>query len=177
MDQGDGESVILVAYDPRWPATFTAVAAEVRACLRSTAADVIHVGSTAVPGLTAKPVIDIVVLVNDSADEAAYLAPLLGRGFRLSVREPGWFEHRLLQRRDPPVNLHVFSAGCDEVGRMLLFRDWLRGHPNDRDLYAATKRRLAQQSWDRVQDYADAKADVVAEIMARAQQASSETTG
>ena len=69
---------------------------------------------------------------------------------------------------DTDVNLHVFSAGCVEIDRVLRFRDWLRQNAADRDLYARTKRDLAQRSWKYVQNYADAKAAVIDQIMTRA---------
>ena len=69
---------------------------------------------------------------------------------------------------DPAVNLHVFSSGCPEIDRMLAFRDRLRRDPGDRALYQATKLRLAANAWATVQDYADAKGPVVAEILQRA---------
>lgn len=93
-----------------------------------------HAGSTSVPGLPAKPTIDIVLEVPDSADEEAYVPDLERGGYRLSIREPEWFEHRLLKGPDPSVNLHVFSAGCEEVGAMLRFRDHLRADEADREL-------------------------------------------
>jgi GrpB-like predicted nucleotidyltransferase (UPF0157 family) len=164
----DRTAVSVVPYDPRWRAAFDELAREVRATLGAAARDVLHVGSTAVPDLAAKPVIDIALVVDDSADEPVYVDALTSRGYRLVVREPAWYEHRMLQRDAPAVNLHVFSAGCAEVERMVRFRDWLRTHDDDRDLYAATKRRLAARTWARVQDYADAKTGVVAEIMMRA---------
>jgi GrpB-like predicted nucleotidyltransferase (UPF0157 family) len=164
----DRTEVVVVPYEPSWADSFASVAAEVHAALGPAALALLHVGSTAVPGLAAKPVVDVLLVVDDSAAEDAYLGPLSARGFHLVVREPEWFEHRMFQRADPAVNLHVFSAGCEEVERVLRFRDWLRTHDDDRDLYAAAKQRLAQQSWDRVQDYADAKSTVVAEILARA---------
>ena len=89
-------------------------------------------------------------------------------GYRLTIREPDWNEHRLLKGPDINVNLHVFSQGCAEIGRMLAFRDWLRTHDEDRELYERSKRELAAQEWKYVQNYADAKSAVVAEIMARA---------
>jgi GrpB-like predicted nucleotidyltransferase (UPF0157 family) len=128
-----------------------------------------HVGSTSVPGLPAKPLIDIVLEVEDSADEEAYVQPLEAAGYTLRIREPGWFEHRLLKGPDTDVNLHVFSAGCEEVERMLLFRDWLRENSADRRLYADAKRELAGREWKYMQQYADAKTAVVHEIMARAE--------
>jgi len=105
------------------------------------------VGSTSVPGLQAKPTIDVVLVVADSADERAYLPALKGGGYSLRIREPDWFEHRMLTTRKPRVNLHIFSAGCEEVDRMILFRDWLRNEPADRELYERTKRALSAKRW------------------------------
>lgn len=158
----------VVDYDPAWPARFAAQAARVRAALGPKALAVEHVGSTAVPGLAAKPVIDINLTVAESADEAAYAPALEAAGFRLVVREPEWCEHRMFKAGDPATNLHVFSAGCPELARMRALRDWLRRMPADLALYAETKRRLAERDWAYVQDYADAKSEVVTEILARA---------
>jgi GrpB-like predicted nucleotidyltransferase (UPF0157 family) len=121
-----------------------------------------------VPGLVAKPVIDIVLVVTNSADEAGYLPALESAGYLLRIREPEWYQHRLLKGPATETNLHVFSAGCPEIERMLLFRDWLRRNMEDRDLYARTKLELAQKEWKQVQDYADAKTAVVEEIISRA---------
>jgi len=127
-----------------------------------------HTGSTSVPGLAAKPIIDILLVVMNSADEDSYLPPLERSGYSLRIREPNWFEHRMLNGPDTEINLHVFSSGCPEIDRILLFRDWLRRNATDRDLYARTKRSLAREEWTDVQDYADAKTAVVEEIIARA---------
>lgn len=155
-------------YDPAWPVRFEAQAAAIRAALGAAALGVDHAGSTSVPGLAAKPVLDIVLTVADSADEPAYAPQLQALGYELRVREPDWFQHRMFKHAAPATNLHVFSAGCPEVARMLRFRDWLRTHPDDREAYEAVKRRLAGQAWRYVQNYADAKTEIVAEIMARA---------
>lgn len=155
-------------YDPEWPRTFERVAAELRDVLGNDAREILHVGSTSVPGLAAKPILDIVLVVDDSADEPAYVPRLEARGYEVRVREPEWFEHRMLKRFDPTVNLHVFAAGCDETERLVRFRDWLRVHDDDRDRYEAVKRSLAAQDWDTVQDYADAKTTIVTEILGRA---------
>ena len=120
------------------------------------------------PGLAAKPVIDIVLVLADSADESAYAPALESAGYALRIREPDWFEHRMFKGLDPEVNLHVYSEGCSEIDRTLLFRDWLRSNPADRDLYERTKRELASQEWEHIQKYADAKTAVVGEIIARA---------
>jgi GrpB-like predicted nucleotidyltransferase (UPF0157 family) len=125
-------------------------------------------GSTSVPGLAAKPVIDITLVVPDSSDEPAYVPDMEAAGYRLTIREPEWFEHRLFKGPDTNVNLHVFSPGCQEIERMVGFRDWLRTHPEDRDLYCATKRELSTRTWAYVQNYADAKTEVVEAIAARA---------
>ena len=160
-------TITLVPYDPAWPAAFAGLAHRIRGALGGAALAVHHVGSTAVAGLSAKPIIDIVLAVVDSAGEDAYVPALTGVGFRFHLREPQWFEHRLMKADDPPANLHVFSVGCAEIDRMLRFRDWLRTHVDDRLLYESTKRELSCRTWASTQDYADAKTDVVAAIMRR----------
>jgi GrpB-like predicted nucleotidyltransferase (UPF0157 family) len=164
---GDRTPVELEAYDPRWPDVFERVAAETRDAIGTLALEMHHIGSTAVPGLVAKPVIDIALVVADSSDEASYLPALERGGYRLVVREPEWYEHRMFQRADPAVNLHVYSTGCDELRRILAFRDRLRANQADRELYQATKLRLSERSWEHVQDYADAKTAVIAKILSR----------
>ncbi len=160
--------ITLVPYDPAWPAQFATEADRIRAALGSGVILLEHTGSTSVPGLAAKPIIDITLVVPDSADEGAYVPALEAAGYQLAIREPGWFEHRLLRGSNPSVNLHTFSRGCPEVERMVVFRDWLRTHDADRELYERTKRELAAREWDYVQDYADAKGQVVETILARA---------
>jgi GrpB-like predicted nucleotidyltransferase (UPF0157 family) len=158
----------LVEYDEAWPTRFEREAKRIRAALGVRALLVEHAGSTSVPGLAAKPIIDIVLAVPESPDEDVYVPPLEAEGYELSIREPDWYEHRLLKKADPSVNLHVFSAGCAEIDRMLAFRDHLRTNEADRELYERTKRELAAREWAYTQDYADAKTEVVEEIMARA---------
>jgi GrpB-like predicted nucleotidyltransferase (UPF0157 family) len=159
--------VQVVDYDARWPELFAREAERIRAALGSRAPRIEHAGSTSVPGLPAKPVIDIVLAVADSSDETAYAPALEAAGYVLRIREPGWHQHRLFNSTGAAVNLHVFSSGCREIERMLLFRDWLRLHPDDRDLYARTKIELAQREWQHVQNYADAKTAVVEQILGR----------
>ena len=161
-------TVHLAPYDPCWPAQYAQLAARIRAALADKALLLEHVGSTAVPGLAAKPVIDMVLAVADAADEAAYVPALEAEGFVLRLREPDWFEHRLLKAPQVAGNLHVFSLGCPEVGRMLMFRDRLRADAADRLLYERTKRQLAARTWRHVQHYADAKSEVVRQILAQA---------
>jgi GrpB-like predicted nucleotidyltransferase (UPF0157 family) len=158
----------LVAYDPTWPFQFEAVAARIRKAIGETAVILEHAGSTSVPGLAAKNQIDVALGVPDSTDEAAYVPALEAAGFEFAIREPEWFEHRLFRGVEPKTNMHVFSVDCVEIARMLAFRDWLRTHPADRQLYEREKRRLAEQTWITVQDYADAKTGVVREVLERA---------
>ncbi len=164
--------ITLADYNPGWPGLFDREAARIRAVLGDSALLVEHAGSTSVPGLAAKPIIDIVLAVPDSADEAAYVPAMEAAGYVLRVREPDWFEHRLFKGPDTDINLHVFSAGLAEIGRMLIFRDWLRASSADRDYYQRVKRELAQRTWRHVQHYADAKTAVVSEIGERALAAS-----
>ena len=159
--------ILLVDYDPRWAELFQREAARIRAVLAE-ALHIEHVGSTSVPGLPAKPILDIVLVVTDAADEAAYLPALESTGYRLHIRESDWYEHRMFKGPDTDINLHTFSEGCPEVDRMLTFRDWLRVNPADRQLYARTKSDLAQKEWTFVQHYADAKSAVIDDIMTRA---------
>jgi GrpB-like predicted nucleotidyltransferase (UPF0157 family) len=167
--------IAIVEYDPTWPTLFAREADRIRDALGLRALRVEHAGSTSVPGLVAKPTIDMILVVMESAAEDAYVPALEAAGYVLRIREPGWHEHRLLKGQDTQVNLHVFSHGCPEIDRMLMFRDWLRTSAADRELYARTKLALAEKEWGCVQDYADAKTAVVEEIIARARLASSES--
>lgn len=160
--------VTLVEYDPRWPELFEREANRVRSALGGNALRVEHAGSTSVPGLCAKPIIDMLLVVADSADESSYVPALEAAGYTLRVREPDWFEHRMFKGPDTDINLHVFTEGASEVERMLRFRDWLRANDTDREYYASSKRSLAQRVWRHVQHYADAKTSIVQEIMDRA---------
>jgi GrpB-like predicted nucleotidyltransferase (UPF0157 family) len=160
--------VRLVEYDPAWVEQFAREKRRIHTALGSRAVEVHHVGSTSVPGLAAKPVVDIVLLVADSADESVYVPRLEAAGYVLQLREPDWEEHRLLKDHNPDVQIHVFTVGSSEVERMLLFRDRLRSHIEERDLYERTKRELAARQWVYIQDYADAKSSVVEGIIARA---------
>jgi GrpB-like predicted nucleotidyltransferase (UPF0157 family) len=159
--------VLLVDYDPAWPGAYEILAAKVRAAVGTGVVALHHAGSTSVPGLAAKPIIDLVLEVPDCTDEPSYVPALESADFTFAHREAGP-EHRLLKFTQPNANLHVYSAGCPETRRMIAFRDHLRRHDADRVLYETTKRTLAARDWRIVQDYADAKTDVVTEIMGRA---------
>src|SRR5262245_19244027 len=160
--------VELHSYDPAWPEVYAREETKFRAALGDTSVAVHHAGSTSIPGRSAKPVIDVVLVVPDARDEPAYVLRLEAAGYDFRFREPEWFEHRFLERKSPRVNLHVFTQGCPEIERMLWFRDWLRAQEHDRLLYERTKKSLATRKWAKMQDYADAKGEVVQAIMARA---------
>ena len=160
--------VTLAEYDPAWPALFEREEQRIRAALGDAVVQLEHTGSTSVPGLAAKPIIDITLIVADSGDEPAYVPQLEAAGYTLRIREPDWHQHRVFKGPDTDVNLHVFSRGSVELDRMVGFRDWLRSHPDDRELYLRTKRELAARTWRHIQHYADAKTAVVEEIIARA---------
>jgi len=160
--------ISMVDYDPHWPELFGREADRIRAALGCRALRIEHTGSTSVPGLVAKPIIDMLLVLTDSADEEIYVPALEATGYLLRIRESDWYEHRMFRGPDTKINLHVFSSGCPEIDRILMFRDWLRSNAPDRDLYARTKLALAQQEWKYVQNYADAKTVVIEEIIARA---------
>ncbi len=169
--------VVIEDYNPSWPGWYCEEEAAIRAALGALVLRIEHTGSTSVPGLAAKPVIDILLVIPDTTDEVAYVPALEGVGYTLRIREPDWYQHRCLVRRVEDgapwsVNLHVFSPelGAPEIERILTFRDWLRTHDEDRAYYERTKRELAQHDWMFVQHYANAKSDVVEEILRRAQQ-------
>jgi GrpB-like predicted nucleotidyltransferase (UPF0157 family) len=166
-----GRRIEVVPADPAWPARFAVLAERIRIALGDAARGVEHVGSTAVPGLAAKPVIDVDLTVADPADEEAWLPPLEAAGFTLVIREPWWHEHRCLTAGDPRCNLHVFPPDCPETTRHALFRDWLRDHPEDRARYEAAKLAAsgaAAAAGEHVMDYNARKEPVIRAIYDRA---------
>ncbi len=160
--------ILMAEPDPGWADDYAAQEARIRVALGDGVLQVEHVGSTSVPGLAAKPILDMLLLVADPTRERDYVPALEQVDYTLHLREPGWHEHRLLKHVEPAVNLHVFGSDSAEPSRMLLFRDWLRMHAEDRSLYESVKRQLAAQQWMHVQDYADAKTGVVKDILDRA---------
>ena len=156
----------VVDYDPVWPQQFETHAGRITDALGRAALRIEHVGSTSVPGLAAKPVIDILVVVPDSADESVYLPRLKAAGYVLRVREPDWHEHRMFRTPEQDVHVHVYSAGCAEIARNLTFRDRLRRNSDDRTRYERTKRELAAREWPDMNAYAEAKTEVIESILA-----------
>jgi GrpB-like predicted nucleotidyltransferase (UPF0157 family) len=161
-------TIVIADYDLTWPRRFELEKERIATALGPRVLAVEHIGSTSVPGLAAKPIIDICVVVGDSADEASYLPHLEASGYELRVREPDWHEHRMLRTPAHDVHVHIFTVGSSEIDRLFAFRDWLRTNDADRELYESTKRELAQQDWPTMQHYADAKTTVVEDILARA---------
>ena len=159
-------AIVIEPYRPAWPATFQEHRRRIEDALGSEALRVDHIGSTAVPGLAAKPIIDIQVSVSDVEQESPYLQPLLVAGYRLRVREPG---HRMFRTAELDVHIHVCDAGSEWERRHLLLRDWLRESADDREAYAALKTGLQQQGWETMNHYADAKADLISEMTDRAE--------
>jgi GrpB-like predicted nucleotidyltransferase (UPF0157 family) len=164
----ESPSIVIVDYDPAWQGRFRCEEAKIRAALGEAALSVEHIGSTSVPGLAAKPIVDILLVVEDSADEASYVPALEEAGYVLRVREPDFDEHRMFRTPQKDVHVHVFSPGSKEIERYLLLRDHLRENEEDRKLYARTKRELASRDWPSMQHYADAKTGVAEDILTRA---------
>ncbi len=162
------QAVVLADYDPAWPERFLQEEASIRAALGGAALSVEHIGSTSMPGLAAKPIVDILLVVEDSAEEASYMPSLEEAGYVLRVREPDFDEHRMFRSPQKDVHVHVFSAGSKEIERYLLLREHLRENEEDRELYARTKRELAMREWPSMDHYAEAKTEVIEGIIARA---------
>jgi GrpB-like predicted nucleotidyltransferase (UPF0157 family) len=156
----------IVDYDSAWPKKFERHAQIIAGALGETALLIEHIGSTSVPGLAAKPIIDILVVVQDSANESTYLPKLEAAGYELRVREPEWNEHRMFRTPEKDMHVHIYSTGCPEIERNLIFRDRLRRNSDDRRRYEQTKRELARQDWPDTNDYAAAKTDVIESIIA-----------
>jgi GrpB-like predicted nucleotidyltransferase (UPF0157 family) len=161
------QAIVIADYDAAWPERFRREEAKIRSVLGMAALSVEHVGSTSVPGLAAKPIVDILLVVEDSGEEVSYLPALEEAGYVLRVREPDFDEHRMLRTPQKDVHVHVFSTGSKEIRRLLLLRDHLREDQEDRELYASTKLELASRDWPSMQHYADAKTGVVEAILAR----------
>jgi GrpB-like predicted nucleotidyltransferase (UPF0157 family) len=155
----------IVDYDADWPKKFETNARVIADALGGSALRVEHIGSTSVPGLAAKPIIDILVVVPDSAYESAYLPQLEAAGYVLRVREPDWNEHRMFRTPERDVHIHIYSAGCPEIQRNLTFRDCLRRSIDDRRRYEQTKRELAKKEWFDMNAYANAKTEVIESIL------------
>ena len=156
--------IVIVPYNPQWPRIFQYHQKKIVSCLGSSVKQIEHVGSTSVPGLAAKPIIDMLLILEDSSSEESYLPAMQHIGYELRIREPDWFEHRMLRTKEKDVHIHVFSQGCSEIDRMIAFRNHLRKHDSYREAYAHLKRELAARDWDCMDDYARAKTQFIESI-------------
>jgi len=156
----------IVDYDPDWPNKFEKHAKIVARAIGGSLLRIEHIGSTSVPGLAAKPIIDILVVVPNSASESTYLPQLQAAGYVLRVREPNWNEHRMFRTLNKDVHVHIYSAGCPEIQRNLAFRDRLRRNALDRRRYEQVKRELAAKEWPDMNAYAQAKTEIIESIIA-----------
>jgi GrpB-like predicted nucleotidyltransferase (UPF0157 family) len=161
-------TIVMADYDLAWPERFRQEEVRIVAALGEAALSVEHIGSTSVPGLAAKPIVDILLVVENSGEEASYLPALEEAGYVLRVREPDFHEHRMFRTAAKDVHVHVFSLGSPEIERYLLLRESLRQNEEERELYAQTKRELAKQDWPTMEHYAEAKTEVVEGIISRA---------
>jgi GrpB-like predicted nucleotidyltransferase (UPF0157 family) len=166
MGDREGGPLVIADYDESWPGRFEEQRARIRRAVGQAAIRIDHIGSTSVPSLAAKPIIDVQVSVRDVDDESLYVPHLDAAGYVLRMREPG---HRMLRAPERAVHLHVWPSGSDDERRHLLFRDWLRHSRQDREAYEALKRKLAQEDWEDREYYAEAKGPLIAEIMHRAE--------
>lgn len=163
--------LVLCEYDETWPNAFTSIAQRVREALGFRVLALEHVGSTAVPGLAAKPIIDLDLVVADPDSEEEYVPALQEAGFVLRIREPWWYRHRMLRLPDPSANLHVWGLDSPEPLRHTIFRDWLRLDAGDRSLYLSAKRDAARTARERGEDvngYNERKSSILREIYSRA---------
>jgi GrpB-like predicted nucleotidyltransferase (UPF0157 family) len=160
------EEIKIEAYSPEWPKLFETRKCQIAEALLGTALNIEHVGSTAVPGLSAKPVIDIDLIVGNPDREEDYVPALSALGYVLTIRELTWYRHRMLRHDAPRVNLHVWGPNCPGQIRQVLFRDWLCGHPEDRERYADIKLK-ARVGVDNEEDYNRNKEAVIRAIYQR----------
>jgi GrpB-like predicted nucleotidyltransferase (UPF0157 family) len=161
----------IVEYQDSWQQDFAVISSQIRAALGERSLSIDHIGSTSVPGLPAKDIIDVNLIVDDATDEDAYIPALERAGFQFLFREPNWHQHRFLGLEKPYANIHVFGKDSTEPAKMLVFRDYLREHEDEQALYARAKRDAAEASrlgGETVMQYNGRKEKVVREILQRA---------
>lgn len=167
---GRGRAYAIAGYDPAWPSRFETEAARIRRALGGQLVRIDHVGSTAVPGVGAKPIVDIQASVRVMTPRTAYVDPLRALGYRWAL-DPWSDEHEYFSRDDGgerSFQIHVCRAGSDWERRHLAFRDWLRAHPEDAAAYERLKRELAERHPRDIFTYVDAKTAFIRDIEARA---------
>lgn len=162
--------VAIVAHDPKWPYLFQQEADRILQTLKDRVLLIEHVGSTAVPDLDAKPCIDVQMVVPDPNDRSTYLPALEEIGYVLFAHSTDWHDHPILKGTRVNVNLHVFPEGSAGLDSMRLFRDFLTTDAGARERYAVVKRELGERRWEQIQDYVQAKAGTITELLAEARE-------
>lgn len=155
----------IVDYNENWPIKFEKHSKKINDTLGAIAINVEHIGSTSVPDLAAKPIIDILLIVKDSSNESKYLKPMQDAGYELRVREPDFHEHRMFRTTEKDVHIHVLSKGSNEIDRYLVFRNHLRLNAADRIEYESIKRKLVANEWADMNEYARAKTKIIERII------------
>lgn len=168
------QTIVLKPYDENWSILFEREKQRISTILKDKALMIEHIGSTSVPGLIAKPIIDILLVVEDAGKEEDYVDDLVAHGYILRIKEPDFENHHMFLGPDTDIHLHVFSQDSKEIEKYLLFRNYLRNHQEAKEFYANTKKALAKKKWKYVQNYADAKSDVVQQIMDAARKENSQ---
>lgn len=163
--------VHVAPYDPSWPTQFTAEAECIRAALGGVAVAVHHIGSTAIPGILAKPIIDILLEVDDIPTLDAYSSALAGLGYE-AKGEFGIPGRRYFRKQSTAGvrthQIHAFERGSPASERHLAFRDYLIGQPTIAQAYSLLKQRLAASHPDDIEAYMDGKDSFIKEHEAKA---------
>lgn len=155
----------IVEYSQNWPDNYEEHKNEIQKYLGEVALAIEHIGSTSVPNLSAKPIIDILLIVKDSSNEDKYLKKMEAAEYQLRVREPDFHEHRMFRTKEKDVHIHIFSEGSPEIDRYLLFRNRLRNNEVERIMYEQLKINLAKSNWSDMNEYADAKTKFIEQII------------
>jgi GrpB-like predicted nucleotidyltransferase (UPF0157 family) len=173
-----GEAVVVVPYDPRWPDLYEGARAKLAAVLGNAAVAIEHIGSTAVPGLAGKPIIDIMVGVRSLEDDQPLIDALVGLGYEyVAETNPPMPFRRFFRRRDVRLapgfpragyHVHMVERTHEFWATHLAFRDHLRAHPEDAAAYERLKRELAERFRSERERYTDAKGDFIAAVLAKA---------
>ena len=173
VERHGGGAIVVVDYDPAWPARFAAARDAVARALGDLVVAIEHIGSTSVPGLAAKPIIDLMVGLRDLADaRTRAVAPMQALGYLYLPEYESWLTDELFFRKGPPGpwthHAHLMEPANPRWTKHLVFRDHLRAHPAEAAAYAAEKRRLAAQHGDDIAAYRVGKSAFVAAAHARA---------
>ena len=158
----------IISYDDSWPIKYAEHENIIKETLSNIIVSIEHIGSTSVPRLSAKPIIDILLVVKDSSNEDEYLNKMESAGYQLRVREPDFHEHRMFRTVDRDVHIHVSSSGSTEIERYIVFRNRLRKNEFERDNYEKLKLKLAKNQWENMNEYAEAKTEIIERIIASA---------